>query len=332
MRLSPTSCKTILLGRLSSSPTRVSPRSTRRKMRRTEEDEDEPPKGPAVTTVLCSLTPGKIEQSTCEIILEQDMEYVLEAVGKNTIHVYGNYIDQAPVDQPPLESDVDSDEEDAYNLREMMTLPILDEVESPKNLKRSHEEAMEVDEHEEKPSKSQKKKLAKKLKGADGKAAPAPTPEKKVEEQPTEGKKDKKDKKDKAEKVEKKKEKSEKDGEKKGKGEKKPERSLDGGVKVRDFKVGTGKMAKKGDKVEMRYIGKFLDGKVFDQNTKGKPFVFKLGQGDVIKGWDIGVAGMQIGGEREIVVPPSMGYGNKKSSGIPPNSTLKFEVKLLEIK
>lgn len=142
-------------------------------------------------------------------------------------------------------------------------------MESPKNLKRSREDAMEVDEHEDKLSKSQKKKLAKKLKAADGKAVPAPAPEKKAEAKKTEEKKDKKDKKDK---TEKKKEKPEqKDGDKKEKGDKKVERTLEGGVKVRDFKVGTGKTAKKGDKIEMRYIGKFLDGKVFDKNTKGKP-------------------------------------------------------------
>jgi len=123
-----------------------------------------------------------------------------------------------------------------------------------------------------------------------------------------------------------------KDDEKKEKGGKKAQRTLEGGVKVKDAIIGTGKMAKKGDRVEMRYIGKFLDDTVFDKNVKGKAFVFKLGQGDVIKGWDIGVVGMQIGGEREIIVPPSMAYGNKKMDGIPPNSTLKFEVKLLEIK
>jgi len=191
---------------------------------------------------------------------------------------------------------------------------------------------MEVDEHEEKLSKSQRKKLAKKLKAADGEAVPAPAPEKKVEETKEEEKEKKKKEKKKKDKAEKKEKPEKKDGEKKEKADKKAERTLGGGVKVRDAKVGTGKTAKKGDRVEMRYIGKFLDGKVFDKNTTGKPFVFKLGQGDVIKGWDIGVAGMQIGGEREIVVPPSMGYGNRKMGDIPSGSTLKFEVKLLEIK
>ncbi|KAK6519352.1 peptidylprolyl isomerase fpr4 [Arthrobotrys megalospora] len=108
-------------------------------------------------------------------------------------------------------------------------------------------------------------------------------------------------------------------------------RTVDG-VKIEDHKVGSGPEAKKGQKVSMRYIGKLTDGKVFDSNKKGKPFTFNLGKGDVIKGWDIGVAGMKVGGERKLVIPPNLAYGNKALPGIPKNSTLVFEVKLLEIK
>ncbi|KAK6540743.1 peptidylprolyl isomerase fpr4 [Orbilia ellipsospora] len=108
-------------------------------------------------------------------------------------------------------------------------------------------------------------------------------------------------------------------------------RTVDG-VKIEDHKLGTGPEAKKGQKVSMRYIGKLTDGKVFDSNKKGKPFTFALGKGDVIKGWDIGVAGMKVGGERKLVIPPTLAYGNKALPGIPKNSTLVFEVKLLEIK
>ena len=130
---------------------------------------------------------------------------------------------------------------------------------------------MDVDEHADKLSKSQRKKLAKKLKAADGKPVPAPEPETKVEEKGE--KKEKKDKKDKAEKKdgEKKGKDGKKDSEKKEKGEQKEHRTLEGGVKVWDAKVGSGKTAKKGDKLEIRYIGKFPDGKVFDKNIKGRP-------------------------------------------------------------
>jgi FK506-binding nuclear protein len=104
------------------------------------------------------------------------------------------------------------------------------------------------------------------------------------------------------------------------------------GVKIDDKKLGKGVAAKSGNVVAMRYIGKLEDGKVFDSNKKGKPFTFKLGKGEVIKGWDIGVAGMAVGGERRISIPPALAYGKKALPGIPANSKLVFDVKLLEIK
>ncbi|KAJ5776569.1 uncharacterized protein N7511_001580 [Penicillium nucicola] len=104
------------------------------------------------------------------------------------------------------------------------------------------------------------------------------------------------------------------------------------GVKMDDKKLGKGVAAKSGNVVAMRYIGKLENGKVFDSNKKGKPFTFKLGKGEVIKGWDIGVAGMAVGGERRISIPPALAYGKKALPGIPANSKLIFDVKLLEIK
>jgi FK506-binding nuclear protein len=67
-------------------------------------------------------------------------------------------------------------------------------------------------------------------------------------------------------------------------------------------------------------------------NKKGKPFTFTVGKGEVIKGWDIGVVGMQVGGERRITIPANLAYGSRSMPGIPGNSTLVFDVKLLEIK
>ncbi|KAE8452153.1 hypothetical protein EG329_001620 [Mollisiaceae sp. DMI_Dod_QoI] len=104
------------------------------------------------------------------------------------------------------------------------------------------------------------------------------------------------------------------------------------GVKVDDKKLGSGAACRNGQKVGLRYIGKTeADGKVFDSNKKGKPFTFKLGAGEVIKGWDIGVAGMQVGGERRLTIPAKLAYGSKAQPGIPANSNLIFDVKLLEI-
>ncbi|KAI8954295.1 hypothetical protein F4801DRAFT_575687 [Xylaria longipes] len=105
-----------------------------------------------------------------------------------------------------------------------------------------------------------------------------------------------------------------------------------GGVTLDDRKVGSGRVVKKGNRVEVRYIGKLTDGKVFDSNKKGKPFSFKVGAGDVIKGWDVGVQGMSVGGERRLTIPAHLAYGSKAQAGIPANSQLVFDIKLLGIK
>jgi len=115
-------------------------------------------------------------------------------------------------------------------------------------------------------------------------------------------------------------------------GDKGAMRELPNGLKIQDAKVGDGSQAKSGMKVKMRYVGKLQNGKIFDSNTKGKPFSFRLGAGEVIKGWDEGIAGMKVGGERLLIIPPSLGYGKRKMDDIPSNSTLTFEVKLLDIK
>ncbi|EMC96023.1 hypothetical protein BAUCODRAFT_123299 [Baudoinia panamericana UAMH 10762] len=104
------------------------------------------------------------------------------------------------------------------------------------------------------------------------------------------------------------------------------------GVTIDDRKLGEGQAAKAGDRVGMRYIGKLANGKVFDSNKKGKPFSFKLGAGDVIKGWDIGIQGMSVGGERRVTIPAHLAYGAKGAGkDIPPNSVLTFDVKLIEL-
>jgi FK506-binding nuclear protein len=75
------------------------------------------------------------------------------------------------------------------------------------------------------------------------------------------------------------------------------------------------------------------NGKVFDSNTKGTPFSFKLGKGEVIKGWDVGVQGMHVGGTRKLTCPPGMAYGSRGAPpDIPKNATLVFEIKLLQVK
>ena len=91
-------------------------------------------------------------------------------------------------------------------------------------------------------------------------------------------------------------------------------------------------VAKAGDKVSVHYTGWLTSGKQFDSSlTRGTPFSFTIGKGQVIKGWDEGVAGMKVGEKRKLVVPGSLGYGAAGTSGIPANATLIFEVDLLAI-
>jgi FK506-binding nuclear protein len=104
------------------------------------------------------------------------------------------------------------------------------------------------------------------------------------------------------------------------------------GVSVDDRKLGQGPAAKKGSRLEMRYIGKLDNGSVFDSNKSGKPFSFKLGAGEVIKGWDIGLQGIQVGGERRLIIPAHLAYGNKALPGIPKNSKLTFDIKCVSVK
>ncbi|XP_020619996.1 46 kDa FK506-binding nuclear protein-like [Orbicella faveolata] len=109
-------------------------------------------------------------------------------------------------------------------------------------------------------------------------------------------------------------------------------RKLPGGTVLEDITKGTGPVAKKGQKVYVYYKGHLAKTKKqFDACLNGPPFSFRLGVGEVIRGWDLGVAGMQVGGKRKLTVPPSQGYGNKKMGPIPPNSTLEFDIQLIRL-
>ncbi|KAF8502284.1 hypothetical protein F5888DRAFT_1670954 [Russula emetica] len=324
-----------------------------------EEKDEDGDEDAQVETVLCSLTPGKIEQCTLNLTFEEDDEFLLEVVGKNEVHLSGNYIDQAP-DQVPfndesepetesdhaldevssdveinpedlakLLNDEDEDEDEDEDAKRFEEVPSDHEAEILKSAKRRR--GSDTVEHEPVAGNKTSKK-AKKLKAENGAAVPVSAdadavPQKKGEKKDKKAKKGVESKEGDSKKVE------GKGGDVKQKqGDKGAMRELPNGLKIQDAKIGDGPQAKSGMRVNMRYVGKLLDGKVFDSNTKGKPFSFRLGAGEVIKGWDEGIAGMKVGGERLLIVPPPLGYGKRKMTDIPANSTLRFEVKLLEIK
>lgn len=113
--------------------------------------------------------------------------------------------------------------------------------------------------------------------------------------------------------------------------------TTESGLQIIDHTVGGGDKAAKGDTIEVHYTGWFYEdgnrGDKFDSShDRNQPFSFELGVGQVISGWDEGVQGMRVGGKRELIIPPELGYGPSGSGGaIPPNATLNFEVQLLKV-
>lgn len=106
------------------------------------------------------------------------------------------------------------------------------------------------------------------------------------------------------------------------------------GLKYIDLKAGSGPSPKKGQNVLVHYTGWLENGTKFDSSVdRNEPFPFRIGEGQVIQGWDEGVLSMKVGGKRRLIIPPKLGYGARGAGGvIPPNATLIFEVELLDLR
>nr|G0SC91.2 RecName: Full=FK506-binding protein 4; AltName: Full=Histone proline isomerase; AltName: Full=Peptidyl-prolyl cis-trans isomerase; Short=PPIase; AltName: Full=Rotamase [Thermochaetoides thermophila DSM 1495] len=313
--------------------------------------------------VVCTLDTERTYQQPIDITITEGEKVFFVVKGTHKVYLTGNYVLPEGQDEEDDEDEEDySDEEydlphgielesdsdyESDELDEIDGTPRIKEIdtdeeeeEAPKlvdtskkgNKKRPAEEAENLDDLVAKDKKQAEKQ--KKLKNNKGEAVPAENKDVKKE-----GKSDKKVQfakdleqgpsgpaKDKLEKKEEKKD-DKADLKKPSLGVKVVQ-----GVTIDDRKLGTGRTVKSGDRVSLRYIGKLTNGKVFDANKKGAPFTVRVGKGEVIKGWEIGLIGMQVGGERRLTIPPHLAYGSRAMPGIPANSTLVFDIKLLEIK
>lgn len=284
-----------------------------------EEESDDEDSEEEATAIVCTLSPKHLFQQSLDLYCLPNEQVIISVEGPHKVSLTGYLVvhplnesdDEESEDELPY--DVDSEDEDELDFSSNARIEELED---------SEDEA----EVEQKPTKG--KKL---IKAAPKEENTKPSKKRATEEPEASAEKSKKQKKGEEKKVAFSKELEQGPSSKEAK-KASTTKKLAGGVVIEDKKVGTGSVCKKGDKVSVRYIGKLQNGKSFDSNTSGKPFQFKLGAGQVIKGWDVGVAGMSVKGERRIVIPAPMAYGSQKLPGIPANSTLTFDVKLVGIK
>lgn len=300
--------------------------------------------------VVATLSPEGKTQQVVDLIISPDEDIAFVATGSYRVDILGNYVTH-PYDLSESEDYDSEDYSDEYS-SEDEEVDELDEEDVEQEDGEEEEELEDEDEEEDESyyqdalealedASDIEEELNNLIKEANSKRKLAQI--EKVEEVKEEPKKNnKKQKKEKSVSFKKDleegpsaKKESKKEEPKKEAAPPKPKaRTLEGGIVVEDRTIGKGKQCKSGNKVGMRYIGKLKknEKKVFDKNVAGKPFVFNLGKGDVIKGWDIGVAGMAVGGERRIVIPAAYAYGKSALPGIPGNSDLIFDVKLVSMK
>ena len=274
-----------------------------------EDEEDDDEDDEFQESVLLTLSPEAQYQQSLDLTITPEEEVQFIVTGSYAISLSGNYV-KHPFDTPMGVEGEDEDEDaDIYDSEDYDLTPDEDEIIGDDMDDLDDEEEEEVKPEPKKSKKEKKRKHEEKEEEKKAKKVKKVEFKKDLEEGPT-------------------KPKSKKEQDK----HKPKSKVLEGGIVIEDRTIGNGPQAKRGARVGMRYIGKLKNGKVFDKNTSGKPFAFKLGRGEVIKGWDIGVAGMSVGGERRIIIPAPYAYGKQALPGIPANSELTFDVKLVSMK
>eukprot|EP01132_Coremiostelium_polycephalum_P004131 gene4131-5169_t len=285
------------------------------------------------TFSLCSLTLGGSEHANFDTIFEEGSEVSFKVIGGSSVSLTGYYVDSMGG-----EVDEEDDEDEEFIDGEL--------PEGAEELDDEDEDEEEEDIDEEE---LEKQILAAKKAEINNKKRPTENgntgnPEKKTKQETTPAKKDPLTKaaaspaNNKKETTPAKKETPAKAAAAPAKPaapQQKPAAKADkpvtlkNGLQYQDLVVGTGPTVVPGKKVSVKYIGKLLNGKTFDSSLN-KPFDFKLGVGDVIKGWDVGVTGMKVGGKRKLFIPSNLAYGTRGAGrDIPPNADLTFEVEVV---
>jgi len=262
---------------------------------------------------VCVLRQGQQENQSLDLLFNESASFSLKGQKPSPVFLTG-YI-QPPVDGEPM-GQMDPMYED------------MDEEQIMSALKAQREQAEALDADDDDAEDEVSEPPAKKQKTASGAVA-----KKNAKGKANEKKNDKKRKGQQAKEDEKEGADEQKGDEKKNtkqnKKKKKDMKKMKGGIQYRDMKEGDGEVVKNGDKLRVFYVGQTDDKKVFDKCISGQGFEFAFGKGDVIKGWDMGLKGMKVGGKRKLVIPPAKAYGAAGSPpNVPPNATLTFTIEL----
>ena len=308
---------------------------------------------------LCSLTPGKLEQQPLDLVFEEGEPIAFHVEGPHAIHLTGYLLDdeddmdeydddmyedesachdsecdashgeEGEEDDEEDEDDEDEDDEedddefDSEEYDEDMEDVSPDEEEPRIKVVDSEEEAEISKERTKRASETEAK--------ASAAAAKKSKPEAKPEAKPVEIKKAETKKAESKPVESKKAETTAAAAQAAQQGAQPMNKTLPSGLKIQDVKMGSGPKANPNKSVWIHYKGTLTNGKQFDSSFGGQPLRFKLGAGEVVKGMDMGVQGMQVGGTRKLTIPANLAYGKKSAGSIPPNSTLIFEVQLVRM-
>ncbi|XP_076751428.1 FK506-binding protein 39kD [Xylocopa sonorina] len=306
--------------------------------------------------LLCNLKKNSTWQVPLDLNFQEGTTIAFICHGHGQVHLTGYLIPDEDLGLDELEEEEEEEEEDEEAPQLVNKQSKRKAVDSPKrekNVKRpnqeieaeSSDEEVELDgmKEENDSDDSEEEDEESLLNEEEDSEEDADAEEEEIEEKKLKPQqKDKKNKQQQKKKEDKKKLVNGKETkQKKSKGEQQNEQNsqtdqkkkvVEGGVQIEELKVGNGPFAKSGKFVSVYYVGRLKNGKKFDSTTQGEGFKFRLGKGEVIKGWDAGIVGMKVGGKRRITIPPAMAYGAKGSPPvIPGNSTLIFEVELKNV-